>query len=73
MTVRFTLTAGALVRGSLRRALEEARFDLEGEGGGLEWREGKGWLSSDFHIRAHGPEEMVDRLIRWVKSVGEAE
>lgn len=66
---RFSLEAGALVRGAVRRGLEKARFGLEAKGGTLEYREAKGWLSSDFYVQAEGPEWMLEQLVDWASGL----
>lgn len=72
-TTRFSLEAGALVRGQVRRALEKARFQLEGEGGGLELREAKGWLASDFYVTARGPAWLLEQLVGWARGLDDEE
>lgn len=51
-----TVTAGALVRGQLRRGLQ----DMKWMGHGVEWEEDKGWLDSVFYIR--GPRDIIKQL-----------
>jgi hypothetical protein len=67
--LRFTLDVGLLVRGQVRRALEQARFNLENAGGELEIREVKSLLASDFHVRGRGPAKMMLHLQRWAEEV----
>lgn len=71
--LRFTLEVGLLIRGQVRRSLEQARFELENAGGELEIREIKGFLVSDFYVRGRGPAKMMLRIQRWAEeAVSEA-
>ena len=72
-TVRLTFSVGRFVRGHVRRELAHAQFDFAGADGELEIREGKGFWSSDFHVRGRGPAALVERLVGWAaETVGVA-
>lgn len=56
-TVDFTV--GALLRGAMRRHLEEQRFRHRCRDLNIDWHESKRWLESDFIVRVTGAENIV--------------
>lgn len=52
--------AGALIRGQIRRELDRAKW----EGGLEDYKELKGFLSSEFLLRGPSPS-----VLRWLKAV----
>jgi len=72
LTARFTYTAGALVRGSIKRDLELLAFkhDLT-----IDIKEFKGWFKSDYGVVAKGEDYKVRAFLRkvdeWLKRIAE--
>lgn len=60
---RYMITAGALVRGSLKDLIHKAAFATDVN---LDVTEDKRWLSSRFHIRASGAAEQVAAFDNWM-------
>lgn len=61
----YSFTAGAILRGALRRHLDNAVFDYPGL---IIYRENKTWLDSEFRVRVHSEiqedfEYWVDQLV----------
>ncbi|MBI5208829.1 MAG: hypothetical protein HY927_02510 [Elusimicrobia bacterium] len=63
---KITFTAGALLRGRVRRELE--RFLDQQDGVTYRLKEYKGWLSSDFLLTIEGPDERVREVSSAIQS-----
>jgi hypothetical protein len=59
------IIAGALVRRNLRYVLEVARV----QGLDVTWAENKGWVQSEFSVRAQGTGRQVGRLLRVIQGM----
>ena len=61
---KFEVTAGALLRGSIRNSLNKAKFRIEdvNPDAVVSVHESKGWLKSDFIFSAHNltPTQVAD-------------
>ena len=72
--VKFTLEAGCLIRGHIRKLLDREKFSREGTLN-IRYYESKGVLESDFIIKVDGPESAamawVNAFRRYVESISD--
>jgi len=59
VTYRDTIEAGALIRGGIRRNLEEIKFLTDAN---FEWQETKWFFESRFLLKATGTQEQIDKV-----------
>lgn len=59
---RFSIVVGALLRGYIRRSLDDAEFHGHIES----WKESKGFLDSTFYI-----EKPSDLVVQWLKDLSD--
>lgn len=62
--VKFSLEAGLLNRGAIRRELDRAKHQMDGE---FIYTESKGILESEFFMSFDGPACEILAVVRWVE------
>ena len=71
MQTKFEFSAGALVRGQIKRELERAAFDA---GVDVKIQSFGGWLSTDYGVTVSGDEKKVQAytatVTDWMKQIG---
>ncbi len=73
MKTAFSLEAGLLIRGAIRKELARAQFQLADFGCTLKFKEHKSWTGSLFLVRADGPSRAVQQLVDWSRRIADDE